>query len=335
MKIRHVSTIRVDWLPMRKKPAPSGNLTTIAVVGNINLDIKTSRVSAKLGITADGETSIERIYETTGGGGANTATAAALMGARVHFVGCVGNDELGSRLGTHLRSIGVMTHLVVVPVSTGRSIALSWDNGHRHFISSLPHTALLNAASVDVPALARAGCRHLYRADIWFSEPMLFGGNEGLFAICRKAGIETSIDINWDPRWNGGLGSREVRKRIDAVRAIMPLTSYVHGNERELLRFCGSRTVDRAVYSLVERGAGAVIVHRGARGCAAFANGTWIECPPARVRRIVSDTGSGDVFTAAFLLHGSLPLKSRLRQASRAAAAHLQAAPNYIPALPG
>ena len=315
------------------RPGSIKGLTTIAIVGNINLDIKTSRVSAGAGVTADGETSIERIYETTGGGGANTATAAALMGARVHFVGCVGNDELGRRLGAHLRSIGVTTHLAEVRAPTGRSIAIAWDNGHRHFISSLPHTALLNAASVDVPALARAGCGHLYRADIWFSEPMLFGGNEALFAACRKAGIETSIDLNWDPRWNRGFQDSEVRTRIDAVRRILPLVSYVHGNERELLRFCGSRTVDRAAHSLVEAGAGAVIVHRGARGCAAFADGAWVEAPPSRVRRIVSDTGSGDVFTAAFLVHGSLPLDKRLQQAGRAAANHLQGTRTYIPPL--
>jgi sugar/nucleoside kinase (ribokinase family) len=313
------------------RPGSAHRLATIAVVGNINLDIKTSRISAAPGILADGETSIERIYETTGGGGANTAAAAALMGARVHFVGCVGNDLLGRRLGAHLRSLGVTTHLCEVPVSTGRSLALSWDNGHRHFISSLPHTALLNAASADVPALARAGCRHLYRADIWFSEPMLFGGNEALFAACRRAGMETSIDVNWDPRWTGGPREREVRRRIDAVKRILPLTTWVHGNERELLRFCGSRTLDRAVRSLVEEGAGAVIVHRGARGCAAFADGAWTESEAPRVRRVVSDTGSGDVFTAAFLVHGSLPLDGRLRLAGRAAADHLQGTPAYIP----
>ena len=81
--MRHVSTTRVDRsaiiLKLRKKTgfAP---LTTIAVVGNINLDVKTSRIAATPGIMADGETSIQDIHESIGGGGANTAVAAAIMG---------------------------------------------------------------------------------------------------------------------------------------------------------------------------------------------------------------------------------------------------------------
>ena len=64
---------------------------------------------------------------------------------------------------------------------------------------------------------------------------MLFGGNVDLFKSCRRAGIETSIDVNWDPRWNGGLESADVRKRIEAVIEALPLVNYVHGNERGIL----------------------------------------------------------------------------------------------------
>ena len=319
---------------MEKTPAPAA-LTTIAVVGNINLDIKTSRIAASPAVMADGETSIEKISQTAGGGGANTAVAAAIMGAAVHFCGCVGDDETGRRLVRHLGAYGVTPHVLTVPVRTGLSIAMSWDNGHRHFISSLPNTAMLDARAVDVEALARAGCTHLYRADIWFSEPMLFGGNVDLFKSCRRAGIETSIDVNWDPRWNGGLESADVRKRIEAVIEALPLVNYVHGNEREILFFSGRETINEAVGFLAERGVGAAIVHRGSRGSAAFAHDAWTEVPPAPVHRIVSDTGSGDVFTAAFLIHGGMSLPDRLREAGLAAANHLQGTPSYIPSLEG
>jgi ribokinase len=313
-------------------PSP-GPLTAIAVVGNINLDIKTSRIAASPGIMADGETTIEEIYETIGGGGANTAVAAGIMAAPVHFTGCVGDDDAGRRLVRHLRSVGVTPHVTTVPVPTGRSLALSWDNGHRHFISSLPNAARLDFQAVDMTALAKAGCGHMYRADIWFSEPMLFGGNARLFRESRAAGMETSIDINWDPHWNAGLEGAEVRRRIEAVRETLPFVDWVHGNERELLSFSGSRSVDGAVRVLADWGARAIIVHRGARGSAAFADGTWIETGPSPVQRVVSDTGSGDVFTAAFLIHGRLPLEERLKEAGRAAANHLQGTPCYIPPL--
>jgi sugar/nucleoside kinase (ribokinase family) len=304
-----------------------------AIVGNINVDIKPSVITASSELLADGETSVDHVRESIGGGGANTAVAAALMGAEAHFCGCVGNDELGHRLVRHMRSLGVVTHVATRSVSTGRSIALSWSNGQRHFISSLPNNACLDMAAVDLDAIFKAGCRHLYRADIWFSREMLFGGNEVLLRAVREAGIETSVDINWDPLWSTATGDAEVRRRIDAVAKILNQITYVHGNERELMFFTDRKTIREAAQVLSERGARTVIVHRGARGSAALWEGEWIEVPAVTVSRIVSETGSGDVFTAAFIINSGLAIADRLAKASEVASQHLRGTPCYIPFL--
>ena len=106
---------------------------------------------------SDGETAVAEIYETIGGGGANTAIAAALMGGRVHFCGCIGSDDLGCRLVRYMTERGIVPHVAVKPVVTGRSIALTWDNHQRHFISSLPNNRSLTDSDVDVDGLAAAG----------------------------------------------------------------------------------------------------------------------------------------------------------------------------------
>jgi ribokinase len=72
--------------------------TPIAIVGNVNLDIKTSVIPAGQGILADGETSVAEIWESLDGGGANTAVAASRLGGVVHFFACVGSDGLGARI---------------------------------------------------------------------------------------------------------------------------------------------------------------------------------------------------------------------------------------------
>ena len=306
----------------------------IAIVGNVNIDIKTSVIAAGPAIMSDGETAVAEIHETIGGGGANTAVAAALMGGRVHFCGCIGNDDLGSRLVRYMTDRGIVPHVAVKPVATGRSIALTWDDHHRHFISSLPNNRSLTESDVNVDRLAGAGCRHLYRADVWFSAPMLFGGNTSLLDAARARGMETSLDLNWDPCWSDGRDASMVAVRINALRATLPSVSFVHGNERELMFFTGAATVQDAARDLVESGAGAVIIHRGRLGSAAFWNGVWTEAPAASVSRIVSESGSGDVFTAAFLLHCGLPVPELLRVCGQAAADHLQGTPSYIPPLP-
>ena len=305
----------------------------IAIVGNINLDIRTSPIRATEQVLSDGETSVAEIEEAVGGGGANTALAAARLGGRVHFCGCMGADELGQRLRRHLERFGIATHLVQKDAPTGRSIALNWDNQQRHFLSSLPSGALLQEQDIDLNGLITAGCRHLYRADLWFSPRMLEGGNESLLRRAHASEMQTSVDLNWDPQWNNPDDS-QIAHRINAVRAVLPHVSMVHGNERELCRFTGSDRLERAIDSILSDGAEAVIVHRGSRGSAAYLrSGESFEAPAVEVRSPKRPLGTGDAFTAAFLLLDHVPMAQRLDAANSVAAAHLDGSRDLMPRL--
>ena len=317
---------------MAQPPIPI-SADPIAIVGNINVDVRTSTIPASPQLFADGETSVPEIYETAGGGGANTAIAAALLGGRVHFCGRVGRDAAGAALHRHLERIGITPHLVEAESATGRSIALTWDNHCRHFVSSLPSCAALCEKDVDVEALARANCRHLYRADIWFAPKMLHGGNLALLRRARAVGMETSIDINWDPQWNSGDNSAAA-ERIAAVMDLLGHVSWAHGNERELCKFAGTADAQTAAELLLDRSAGGVVIHRGARGSAAFTReGEQIEAAARPVARVVNEIGTGDVFTAAFLLMPHLSLRERLQWCNEIAARHMEGTLDLVPRL--
>ena len=79
--------------------------TSLCVVGNINRDIKTAPLRPGNHLFRDGETSVSSIVETIGGGGANSAFAAAALGAKVAFLGKVGADALGKKLEQALDTI--------------------------------------------------------------------------------------------------------------------------------------------------------------------------------------------------------------------------------------
>ena len=66
--------------------------SSLCVVGNINRDVKTAPFAPSESLFRDGETSVNSVIETIGGGGANSAFAAASLGARVTFLGKVGAD---------------------------------------------------------------------------------------------------------------------------------------------------------------------------------------------------------------------------------------------------
>jgi sugar/nucleoside kinase (ribokinase family) len=307
--------------------------TAVAIVGNLNLDVRTSPIPSSVTLSSDGETSVTEIDESVGGGGANTAAAVALMSGEAHLCCAVGADELGRRLCRFLEGLGVRVHPAVKPVATGRSIALTWESHQRHFVSSLPNTRLLREADIDLEALIRAGCRHLYRADVWFGDLMLAEGNASLFRRARRSGMETSLDINWDPLWTSSEEAGRVRERISLLKPALASVSFVHGNERELALFTGAQSAEGSARRLLDWGAGAVIVHRGAKGCAAATSAAWIDVPAVPVTRIFSEAGTGDVFTAAFLLTAHLPMEERLRECAAAASRHLQGTPRYTPAL--
>jgi ribokinase len=310
--------------------------TPIAIVGNVNLDIKTSLIPAGDGILADGETSVAEIFETLGGGGANTAVAAAHMGGTVHFFACVGSDSLGDRIEAALNGYGIVTRLARKPTATGRSINLNWSNGSRHFVSSLPNNRSMTVEDIDIERLIAAGCRTMLRSDVWFSESMLAGGNRALLSRVREAGIETYIDINWDPEWSLPGNGELVGKRRAQLTEVLPFICCAHGNERELGYFTGCEDVLDACRFLTGHGVREVIVHRGARGAASYSGaGGWVEVPAAPAGRVVSPTGCGDVFCAAHMLFAELPVVERLRAAARVAAEHLSAGRTLIPRLDG
>ncbi|HEY3897055.1 MAG TPA: carbohydrate kinase family protein [Chthoniobacter sp.] len=308
--------------------------SSLCVVGNVNRDIKTAPMRAGDHLFADGETSVASIAETIGGGGANSAFAAASLGARVAFLGKVGADPLGDRLERTLTKYGLAAHLArAMEHASGTSIALSFDTGHRHFISSLPANEALCFSDLDLDAVR--GCQHLLRADLWFSQAMLFEGNQALFQAARKSGIPVSIDLNWDPQW-GRASSAEIRARKQAVRDILPSVSLAHGNIRELTEFADAPDLDTALRSLADWGAEAVAVHLGSKGAGYYHQGSLVTAPPAPVKSPLHATGTGDVLSVCLMLlhhRQDIPILDRLHLANSIVAEFMEGKRRLIPPL--
>jgi sugar/nucleoside kinase (ribokinase family) len=322
-------------------PAAPFAAASLCVAGNLNRDFRIAPVAPGGYLFQDGETSVPFIRETTGGGGANTACAAAALGAKVAFLGKVGADSLGRRLEEALRQQGVDPHLKRDPAApTGTSINLVYDSGHRHFVSCLPNNESLTFEDLDLSVLPRY--EHLSRTDVWFSEAMLYGGNQRLLRAAREAGMSISIDLNWDPQW-GVASKAEVDRRKQAIREVLPWVDLVHGNVRELNEFAGCAELEVAMPRIVDWGAGAIVVHMGPAGAGyfdgcidrqSFRQSFIVEpaCPPARQ---VNTTGTGDVLSVCMMLQHRLPIpvRDKLRLANRIVSEYIEGARALAPAL--
>src|SRR6266446_949227 len=296
----------------------------LCVVGNINRDFKTAPLRAGAHLFEDGETSVAAIHETIGGGGANSAAAAASLGAEASFVGQVGVDAVGERLEQTMTRAGVRCHLYRNSATpTGATLNLVYDNGRRHFLSCHPNNAALSFEHLDLHALRQAN--HLLRADLWFSETMLFGGNEKLFQQARALGLAISVDLNWDPRW-GHASRTETHRRKKAVRKLLPLVCLAHGNIRELNEFAEAGDLETSLERLGAWGAQAVVVHMG----------KLVVEKPAPIKRPLMATGTGDVLSVCLMLmhhRGDVPIQEKLRLANAIVAQFIEGKRQLIPSL--
>jgi 2-dehydro-3-deoxygluconokinase len=306
----------------------------LCVVGSICRDVKTAPLGDGERLLRDGETPTDFILETIGGGGANSALFAAGLGAETRFAGKVGADSLGAKLEQALRVRGVVSFVRHDPaVETGSSLVLTYTNGRRHFISHQPNNNTLDFSDVDLAMLDGGG--HLLRADVWFAQPMLAGGNAQLLHAARDRGLATSLDLNWDPYW--GRGEEEiVRARKESVRQILPLVDLVHGNVNELNLFADSTDLAIALRRLTAWGAGAVVIHQGEQGAGYYCDGELIVEPSAPVRRHVNATGCGDLLSVCMMLlneRREIPLPERLRLANRIVADFIEGKRDFLPRL--
>ena len=78
---------------------------TIRVIGNIQLDVLASPVSALP--TPGGDTVVERIAVRTAGAAGNVALALAALGARHRLFGTVGDDDAGRWVVSELERLGL------------------------------------------------------------------------------------------------------------------------------------------------------------------------------------------------------------------------------------
>ncbi len=306
----------------------------LCIVGNLNRDVKVQDVPESPGLFRDGETSVPQISETIGGGGANSACAAVGLGAEVRFLAKVGADPLAKRLRRAMEQHGVRTRLAHDPSSaTGTTVALSYATGHRHFLSWLPNNEALRFDDLDLAALD--GCGHLLRADVWFSQSMLEGGNRRLLSEACRLGLATSLDINFDPRWSS-VPTPAIAHRKQLLRDVLNLADLAHGNVRELCEFTDSRDLPTSLRKLADWGVKAVVVHLGAQGAGYFADGHWITEPPCPVHHPVNSTGTGDVLSICMILlhhRKDLSIEQKLRFSNGIVAEFMEGRRQLIPPL--
>ena len=223
----------------------------IVVVGSANMDL-VMRVAR---FPRAGETIAGRDFMTARGGkGANQAVAAARLGARVSFVGCVGADAFGSLQREGFAREGMdLSHLKThASLATGTAVILVADSGE-------------NTIVVDPAANSGVSPEDIARLEGCFSEADLVVSQleiplesvRATLGLARRCGVFSVLDA--------GPARALAPEVIAGADLISP-------NESEAEALTGVRVDSResaraAALRLREWGAAHVVMKLGDKGC--------------------------------------------------------------------
>ncbi len=249
----------------------------LVVVGSMNVD----QITYCQRVPDEGETLVADRYEQGfGGKGANQAVMAARLGAAVSFVGCVGDDALGSATIENFKAHGVDTVGVRVVHGTATGVAPIWVDGHGSNRILIAPGA--NDALDEAHVLAALGTLER-RPDL-------------VLAQLETPQAATAAAF----AWAGGVGVPTVLNPAPAAPLgpeLLANATWLIPNESEFTLLFGARPDAESVTAAA--GGQRLVVTLGADG--AFVSDTGAsQRVPARAVDAVDTTGAGDAFVGAF-----------------------------------
>lgn len=254
----------------------------IVVIGGCNYDYLVRGPKLPLaGETAEGD----EFQEAPGGKGANQAIAAARLGARVSFIGRIGNDPRGDACHRRLVEEGVNTEGVVRDngSATGVAFILVDQGGQKQIMTAPGANRMFSVGDIHAqrPLLERA---RVALAQLELPVEAVLTA----FQICREAGAAIVLD----PAPARPLAD-ELLKLVDVIRpnsTEAEVLTGIHVKDRE--------SAWKAAQRLLERGVKSAIVQAGDEGnLAVWPDGQrWLPKLPVKS---VDATGAGDAFAAA------------------------------------
>lgn len=251
----------------------------------------------------------------TGGCAANVAVGLTRLGVAAGVTGLVGQDAFGDFLIQSLTRKGIATEgiLRTEQGGTSKTVILTVVGEDRRFIHTFGTNALFRVEEIDLTPLPDGGILYLggYLAMPRVQpEPLA-----ELFRAARQRGIRTVLDVVV-PEGEGGKG-------MAALRPVLPHTDYFLPNDEEAHALTGEKEPRHQAARFLQEGCGIAVITQGKRG-------TLLQTPHETLEmgvypiEFVDGSGSGDAFTAGFLLglleHWSLPDTLRFASAIGASA---------------
>jgi sugar/nucleoside kinase (ribokinase family) len=257
----------------------------VSVIGELNLDLILYGLPP--GLVLEREHLASDLSITLGSSAAIFAHNLAVLGNKVGFNSCIGDDPFGEICVQRLSAGGVdVSHVRKLRgKTTGLSVIL--PQVKERYIMTYPGT-MYEMADKDLDPDYLFDAKHLHLSS-YFLQKGLQPHLPDIFRKAKEAGLTTSLDTNDDPegRWSGD------------IHLLLPHLDILLLNERELRQLTRVEDVDKAAEAL-SAGIGLIVVKRGSQGAIALAGRTKYVATPLAVD-VVDCVGAGDSFDAGFI----------------------------------
>ncbi len=259
------------------------------VFGNVTLDIICLTVDE---VPRYESLLFDHVAVMPGGCGSNVAIGLGTLGISTGLICCVGDDAPGRILKDYWEKAGIELGYIkqVKNRTTAVSIGLVDSDAQPRFIHTPGANALLNANDLNIPQLINDGVKFLHIGGYFVLPGLLDDRFPNMLGRARRNGIITSLDV-----------VRSV-KMSDPTRLwqCMPEVDIFLCNQIESTRLTGIEDIEKASGFLRNKGAKAIIIKLGSKGC-------WIEAQefvgiiPAPDVTAIDTTGAGDAFAAGMI----------------------------------
>ena len=274
----------MTWKNQRSMRRPYYDLL---VIGELNVDLILNQIQEFPVIGK--EILAGDMCLTLGSSSAIMACNSVVNGLTTCFCGILGKDYLGKYILQELNKKSVDTRFIKQSdiTNTGITVVMSYDQDRANvtFLGTMPELSM-----EDIPWNDIQQFRHLHISSIFMQENLLPDVSK-IFQKAKKAGVSTSLDMQWDPSEKWDLDFKTCLPHVDLF---LP-------NEAELLALTGTSSYLDAIH-VVRPYANTIALKRGLNGSIGFdKEGQTIERAILHNPAFVDSIGAGDSFNAGFI----------------------------------
>lgn len=258
----------------------------VIVIGELNVDLILNQIDSFPEVGK--EILASSMDLVLGSSSAIFASNLSSLGAKVAFVGKIGNDIFGDLVINSLNDKGVSTDFIIRDenLKTGATVVLNYDQDRANVThpGAMEHLSI-NEITTDILKKAR----HVHISSI-FLQPELKKEIYTIFEMAKDVGLTTSLDVQWDPEEKWDL---DLHKLLPLVDVFLP-------NEKELLNLTKADKLQNAINKISDF-ANTIAIKKGSEGSICWNDGNQNDVPAYLNSKVVDAIGAGDSFNAGFI----------------------------------